>query len=264
LDPRLHRARGHAGQIQSAEAIRQEAERGGEWEDATRPLQDIYSMRCAPQVLGACRENLDYARQLIETEMNGVNDNPLIFSAEASGREPAVAHGGNFHAQQVAFAADALNAALTQAGMLVERQIDALLDPRINGNAPLLLAWEPGATSGMAGAQITATALAAELRMNCQSYATSTIPTNGGNQDIVPMGTLAARKAYAQTELLAPILAVAGMALVQLNFLRERGRATGNALLLPDWMPSFEPFENDRALHPDIERIAQAWLAVRK
>lgn len=295
LDPRLHHARGHAGQRQSAAAIRAEAGRYGMWENTTRPLQEIYSLRCAPQVLGACRENLAFARRLIETELNGISDNPLCgrsverqaSSVEREGMGPesgrvdllemgdeaaggdalegavleeAMLHGGNFHGQQVAFAADALNAALTQVGLLVDRQLDALLDPHINGGAPLLLAWEPGATSGMAGAQITATALAAEMRTHTQSYATSSIPTNGGNQDIVSMGTLAARMACEQTERLAPLLAILGMALVQLGFLRERERAPKAVTSTPAWMPPFAPFEKDRALRHDITRIAQAWL----
>ncbi len=299
LDPRLHHARGHTGQRQSAAAIRAEAGRYGAWEDTARPLQEIYSLRCAPQILGACRENLAFARRLIETELNGVSDNPLCGSSverqtlsveretlrvehealgleageeETSGNvlqkavleeavlEEAMLHGGNFHGQQVAFAADALNAALTQVGLLVDRQLDALLDPRINGNAPLLLAWEPGATSGMAGAQITATALAAEMRTHAQSYATGSIPTNGGNQDIVSMGTLAARMVCEQTERLAPLLAILGMALVQLGFLREQKRASGAPTPTPVWMPPFAPFAKDRALRHDITRIAQAWL----
>ena len=311
LDPRLHQARGHTGQQQSAQAIRAEAHSCGAWEDTTRPLQEIYSLRCAPQILGACRENLAFARRLIETEMNGVSDNPLCGASgehqalsvehealrtereawsgegrassldaalpgrvergeeygdageQAGGMDSqaeAMLHGGNFHGQQVAFAADALNAALAQVGLLADRQIDALLDPRINGNSPLLLAWEPGATSGMAGAQITATALAAEMRTHAQSYATSTIPTNGGNQDIVSMGTLAARMVYEQTERLAPILAILGMALAQLDFLKQSGRAPGKTTLCPAWMPPFAPFDQDRALRHDIARIAQTWL----
>ena len=261
LDPRLHRARGHAGQCQSSRAIREEAYREGDWEDVARPLQEIYSLRCAPQTLGACRENLSFARRLIETEMNGVNDNPLTFPAAAGSEElPAVLHGGNFFSQQVAFAADALNAALTQAGLLADRQLDALLDPRINGGAPLLLAQEPGADSGMAGAQITATALAAEMRTHTQAYSVATIPTNGGNQDIVPMGTLAAREALAQTERLAAILAIVGIALAQLRRRRLQGLAPGAVGTLPSWMPAYTPFDADRPLRRDIDRIAQHWL----
>jgi tyrosine ammonia-lyase len=254
LDPRLHEARGHEGQVESAAAIHEEATRNGAAERDERPLQEVYSLRCAPQVLGAARDQLAYVRSVVETELNGVNDNPVI-DPEA----PAALHGGNFQGQQVAFAADALNEALTQIGVLAERQIDLLLSPDQNGGAPPLLAWDPGPTSGLAGAQLTATALVAELRQNAQMAATSSIPTNDDNQDVVSMGALAARTAYEQTDHLAPILAVLGMSLAQLTHLRAEGRADGPAPSPPDWMPSFEPVVEDRALRQEIEHVATQW-----
>jgi histidine ammonia-lyase/tyrosine ammonia-lyase len=255
LDPRLHKARGHEGQIDSAAAIRQEATRYGPSERDERPLQEVYSLRCAPQVLGAARDQLAHARSLVETELNGVNDNPVI-APEA----PTALHGGNFQGQQVAFAADALNEALTQIGVLAERQIDVFLSSGSTVNAPPLLAWNPGPTSGLAGAQLTATALVAELRQNAQMVATSSIPTNDDNQDIVSMGALAARTAHEQTAHLAPILAVLGMALAQLTHLRAEGRADGPAPPPPDWMPTFDPVIEDRALRSEIDALATRWL----
>jgi len=254
LDPRLHEARGHTGQAESADSIREEATREGIAERDERPLQEVYSLRCAPQVLGAARDQFRHARSLIETELNGVNDNPVI-DPEA----PAALHGGNFQGQHVAFATDALNEALTQIGVLAERQIDLLLSPNQNGGAPPLLAWDPGPTSGLAGAQLTATALVAELRQNAQMAGTSSIPTNDDNQDIVSMGALAARTAHEQTDHLAPILAVLGMALAQLTHLRAEDRAAGPAPPPPDWMPAFAPVAEDRALHQEIEQIAARW-----
>jgi histidine ammonia-lyase/tyrosine ammonia-lyase len=264
LDPRLHTARGHAGQRESAAAIRDEADRGAAVkdaapaEDAERPLQEAYSIRCAPQILGAVRDQLAYVRRTVNAELNGVNDNPVI-DPEA----PAALHGGNFQGQQIAFAADALNAAVTQMGVLADRQIDVLLTPAHNGDAPPLLAWRPGATSGLAGAQLTATALVAELRHHNQSAATASIPTNGGNQDVVSMGALAARTAYTQTEHLASILAVLGLALAQLTHLRRQGRAPGPAPPPPNWMPAVEPIIEDRPLRAEIADLAERWLAAQ-
>lgn len=254
LDPRLHEARGHEGQIESAAAIRAQATRDGPHERDERPLQEVYSLRCAPQVLGAARDQLDYVRGVVETELNGVTDNPVI-DPDA----PAALHGGNFQGQQVAFAADALNEALTQVGVLAERQLDLLLTPDQTDGAPPLLAWTPGPTSGLAGAQLTATALVAELRQHAQMAGTSSIPTNGDNQDIVSMGALAARTAYEQTDRLAPILAVLGVALAQLTHLREEGRADGPAPAPPDWMPAVDPIKEDRPLRREIDRIATEW-----
>jgi tyrosine ammonia-lyase len=255
LDPRLHVARGHAGQCRSAATIRAEAERYGAWEDASRPLQEVYSLRCAPQFLGACRDQLTYARQTIERELNGVNDNPLIAGPDAG----CVLHGGNFQGQQIAFASDMINTATVQAAILAERQLDVLCNPDLSGG-PLLLAWSPGATSGFAGAQITASSLIAELRQHQGPCATASVPTNGRNQDVVSMGTMAARHALAQTERLAAVLAIAAMATAQLNYLRRKGRAEGKAVQNPAWFPSFVPVNEDRPLFEDIERIGAEWL----
>lgn len=257
LDDRLHLARGHGGQVRSARTILAQALALGAREDTSRPLQEVYSLRCAPQILGACRENLDHARTLIEREINGVNDNPVIWTRTD---EHAVLHGGNFQGQQIAFASDALNAALVQTAVLAERQLDVLMNPDLTGGAPLLLAWQPGATSGMAGAQITATAIVAEMRHHGGPAATSSIPTNGRNQDIVSMGTLAARAAYGQTERLAAVLAILTLGARQLDGLRRAGRAPGPSTPWPSWAEDALPFTRDRALHEDITQLSRAAL----
>lgn len=255
LDPRLHIARGHPGQIRSARLIAEEADAFGPYEDATRPLQEVYSLRCAPQILGACRDQLDYARSVLEREINGANDNPLVV---AEGDDARVLHGGNFQGQQVAFAADAANAAIVQAALLVERQLDVLCNPEFTG-ATLLLAWEPGATSGMAGAQLTATAIAAEMRTNATPAAIATIPTNGRNQDIVSMGTLASRRAMEQIERFATILSIAAIGIHQLDHLRRSGRCPGRTTPAIADLPAYTPFEHDRPLHDDIARLSGFW-----
>lgn len=256
LAPDLHTARGHSGQIQSAATIREAALAPGDYKPLSeRPLQEAYSLRCAPQVLGACREQIEYATRLVETELNGVSDNPLLFADP-----PRVHHGGNFQGQQVAFASDALNAALTQIGVLMERQLDVLLTPAHNGGAPPLLAWAPGATHGFAGAQLTATALVAELRQRAQMTATSSIPTNGGNQDVVSMGALAARTAYEQTPHVARILAIHALAALQLRHLQQADKATGTAPAPPAHWPTMNPVQTDRPLHDELNTLADTLL----
>lgn len=260
LDPRLHAARGHVNQGVSADRILAEARSQGAWEDTSRPLQEVYSLRCAPQFLGACRDQLDHARNLIEREINGVSDNPVVWTGDEVFPEEAVLHGGNFQGQQIAFASDAINSAVVQAAVLAERQLDVLLNPEFNGAAPLLLAWQPGATSGMAGGQITATAIVAEMRHHGGPVATSSIPTNGRNQDVVSMGTLAARAAFGQTARLANVLAILATGVTQLHHLRQAGRAAGRVAPAPAWMPDCRGFEKDRPLHDDIERISSGFL----
>ena len=255
LGETLNTLRGHPAQAESAANIRREAERfGANYADDSRPLQEVYSIRCAPQVLGAIRTQIAYARSVIEAEINGVDDNPVI-------TETGVLHGGNFHAQAVAFAADALNAAVTQIAVLAERQIALLCTPsQHNDFAPLLLAFEPGRDSGLAGAQITATALVAEMRGSCQCYAVSSIPTNADNQDVVPMATLAAQAAYRQIARLSGVLAVLHIALCQLDFLRHEHKATGKASPAPPHFPAWQPLRADRALYDDIRRVAETFL----
>lgn len=258
LDAALHAAKGHAGQSSSAAAVRAEiASAPKRLRDAAkneRPLQEIYSLRCVPQILGAARDQFEYALRTVETEMNGVDDNPLIFADE-----DRLVHGGNFFAQHVAFAADAANAALTQTGLLLERQLDDLTNPHVNGGAALLLAPRPGATSGLAGLQLTITAVAAEMRSHARSHANGTIPTNGGNQDIVPMAAEAARVCYEQTQRLAYVLAGVHMAVEQLAALRGGGRGNED-----DDLPAFAPLTSeDRALRDDLERIARDFLETR-
>lgn len=250
LDATLHACRGHLPQQQSAQRILAEAERFGPLPAASRPLQEPYSIRCAPQVLGACRENIAFARRVVVSEINGVNDNPLICSDP-----PRVLHGGNFHGQALAFAGDTLNAAITQTAVLAERQIALMCDPQLNGGAPLLLSPQPGSYSGMAGAQLTATAMLAQMRHEAAPSANSSIPTNGFNQDIVPMSAHAAMAAYEQTPRLATVLAVLSMCMTQWVHLGDRdGRATP-AAAVPPWTPAFQPMDADRPLHVDIQRI---------
>lgn len=263
LDERLHKARGHAGQVTSAANIRREATRFNEDEETTRPLQEVYSIRCAPQVLGACRDQLGYARGLIQNEINGVNDNPVVWGEpEATDfTDASVLHGGNFQGQQVSFACDVINTALVQIAVIAERQIDVLLNPEFNGGGPMLLAWEPGATSGMAGAQITATSLVAEMRHHSMPSACSSIPTNGRTQDVVSMGTLSARAAFGQAERLSGVLAITALTAAQLDYLRREGRAPGRTTPTPEWMPMFEGLKRDRPLVNDIRRLSTAWLS---
>lgn len=261
----LHTIKGHLGQQQSAASISAElaALAPDSLEHSHRPLQEVYSIRTAPQILGACRDALRFARTTVEQEIAGVDDNPVVWQ-DRSGAQAL--HGGNFQTQHIAFAADALNAALTQAGNLVERQLYVLLHPEHNGGAPALLAFASGTTSGLAGAQLTATALVAEMRSHCQHYAIGTLPTNGGNQDIVPLGLQAAREVYYQTERLAALEAIQAIALSQYQFLRRAGKIHSTHTnsfpqsTTPSWMPPVEPVEHDRPLYDDIRRLTHHFL----
>lgn len=262
LAAQLHEARGYAGNVASAAAIRESA---GPYAPGSRPFQEIYSIRCAPQILGACRDQLAAARAMLESGLGGADDNPLCFAGEAGA--PQLLHGGNFYGQHIAFAADAMNAVLAQIALLAERQLDALLNPAHTGATPML-ARAPGGESGLAGLQLTATALAAEARSRALFHSLQSIPTNGGNQDIVPMAALAARAAYEQTERAAGTLGALAIAILQLDDLQAAGRA-GSASrarcidVEAEALPEFAPLAGDRALDQDLERFTRALLEPR-
>ncbi|MBI39481.1 MAG: hypothetical protein CMF59_07770 [Leptospiraceae bacterium] len=177
---------------------------GNKNEDSMRRgyrLQAPYSLRCAPQILGACEEVLASARNSIVQDLSTIDDNPLIDPETGF-----VAHGGNFFGQATAFGADQMTMLACQAGVLAERQLALILDPEINGEDALMLASSPGQSSGLAGLQLTATATVAEMRSLSHMHSTYSIPTNGKNQDIVPMALLAGRRAAEVTEHLASVL----------------------------------------------------------
>lgn len=261
LDPRLHEVRHQPGQRVVAAAIglalRHSAE-GEPVEACGRDLQEVYSLRCAPQVLGPSAALIDLAVELVDNELIGVNDNPVLLAEEGAAGWVAL-HGGNFHAGSVATAADLLNGALTQIAVLAERQINVLATPATSA-APLLLARHPGRQAGLAGAQLTATAVLAEMRHGCSWASTMSIPTNAGNQDIVPMAPLAARTALHQTERLAVILAVLALAVHQHQHLTRQGLAGGRPAVPPAWMPPLVGLDCDRPTDDDIASVAGALL----
>lgn len=266
LDPRLHEARGHQGQVKSAERIASYATSLAQGmqcreQTPTRPLQEVYSLRCSPQFLGACDDLLQQARQFVEQEIAGVSDNPVVIADAAGDPEGhAVLHGGNFQGQQIAFAADAISSALTELAVYADRLLATLLNPSMNDGAPLLLSSDPGPQSGLAGLQLTVTSLVAEMRRQNHPAANLSIPTNGDNQDIVSMGTTVARASYELTEIAAAVVASLGMALTQLDHLRREGKAAGRFGLSLSGFEAFEPLNQDRPLHDDLQRMAKLLL----
>ncbi|MEL6577131.1 MAG: aromatic amino acid ammonia-lyase, partial [Pseudomonadota bacterium] len=174
-------------------------------------MQDAYSLRCVPQILGAAADAFAFHHAVVERELNAVTDNPIF----PEGPTPAL-HGGNFMGSHVAIAADLLaNATLTIA-QLAERQIARLTDERLNrGLPPFLQRGTPGLNSGLMGAQVTATALLAEMRTRAVPAAAQSISTNAANQDVVSMGTIAARNAALQLDDTARILAILALGVAQ-------------------------------------------------
>jgi histidine ammonia-lyase len=189
FDPRIHAARGQKGQIAVA-AILMRLLEGSEIRhshDDCGKVQDPYSFRCQPQVVGACLDLLRHAAGTLEIEANAVTDNPLLFGGEALS-------GGNFHAQPVAFAADILAMALCEIGSMSERRTAVLVDPKLSGLPPFLVR-DSGVNSGFMIAHVTAAALVSENKSLAHPASVDTIPTSAGQEDHVSMATHAATKA---------------------------------------------------------------------
>lgn len=266
-------ARPHSGQIDSAanlrtllsgsrlavshSEVRQKVESTRSGEDVTRTdvyLQKAYTLRAIPQVLGAVRDTLRHAQSTLGIEVNSATDNPLFFP----GKE--VFHGGNYHGQPVAFVMDFTTIALTQLGVLSERQSNRLFNRHLSYGLPeFLVAGEPGLNSGFAGAQYPATALIAENR-TIGPASIQSVPSNGDNQDIVSMGLIAARNARRVLSNNTKILAVEFLAAAQavdLNDCYDRLSTAGKATY--DTVRSMAPtLDRDRYMADELEVVADA------
>ena len=182
-------------------------------------LQDAYSLRCVPQILGPVRDTLTMVQKVVEEEINSCNDNPLIFDTPEE-----LFHGGNFHGQYVAMYSDFLNVALAEIGVLAERQLNRLVDPHLNNSLPPFLASDQaGLFSGFEGGQYLATSIASENLDLAAPSSIKSIPSNGANQDVVSMGLNAARKSLQLIENVTTILAVLVSACYQASHFIDQG-----------------------------------------
>lgn len=221
-------------------------------------LQDPYTLRCVPQILGAVLDVLDFHDRIVETELNSVTDNPVFFSEDAS-----VYHCGNFYGQHVAFASDALQNAVVKMAILAERTIARVTDPSLNHGLPAFLQRDRnGLQSGYMGAQVTATAILAEMRSEAGPASIQSIPTNANNQDVNPMGTIAARKVGRALDHLDRILAIESMILVSAMELRrsepESKLFSGKAAEVQRFIRArVGPLEQDRPLGNEIESLSR-------
>ncbi len=189
FDPRIHAARGQTGQIAVAEMLRGLLAGSGiraSHSDCAK-VQDPYSFRCQPQVMGASLDLMRNAAAVLEIEANAVTDNPIIFGEDAIS-------GGNFHAQPVAFAADTLTMALCEIASIAERRMAVLVDPKMSGLPPFLID-DSGVNSGFMIAQVSAAALVSENKSLAWPASVDTVPTSAGQEDHVSMATHAGVKA---------------------------------------------------------------------
>ena len=250
FDPRIHELRGHQGQIDVAKIYTRllcGSEIRASHIDCEK-VQDPYSLRCQPQVMGAVLDSMRYAGGILETEANAVTDNPLIFSAA----NEAVS-GGNFHAEPVALAADLLAIAAAEIGAITERRIASLVDPALS-LLPAFLVDEPGLNSGFMAAQVTAAALASENKTLAHPASVDSLPTSANQEDHVSMATFAARKLGEIADNVAGIVAIEYLAGAQAIEFHRPFKTSGPLQSAVARLRTTVPgYGKDRYFAPDIE-----------
>ena len=255
FDARIHAARGQPGQIAVAAAIRALMD-GSEiipsHADCGR-VQDPYSIRCVPQVMGACLDNLSHAARVLVVEANAASDNPLVFPDTGE-----VISGGNFHAEPVAFAADILALAVAEIGAISERRLALLLDSALSGLPPFLVE-DGGVNSGFMIAQVTAAALASENKSLAHPASVDSLPTSANQEDHVSMATFAARRLGTMVDNTAVVVGIEAMAAVQ-GIELKRGPATPrSSTMVEDVIATLRTrvafVDRDRYLADDVESM---------
>ena len=262
FDPRIHAVRGQPGQIAVAAATRallagSEIRRSHLTHDER--VQDPYSLRCQPQVMGACRDLIANAARTLLIEANAVTDNPLVFVDTGE-----VLSGGNFHAEPVAFAADTLALAIAEIGAIAERRVALLIDSSLSGLPPFLVD-NPGLNSGFMIAHVTAAALASENKSLAHPASVDSLPTSANQEDHVSMATFAARRLGEMARNTATILGIEWLAAAQgVDFHRPLITSPRLARAHATLRRAVPFYAHDRLFAPDIEvalRLVQGGAA---
>ena len=253
FDPRIHALRGHPGQIDCAAAYRAmlagSTIRRSHLQGDDR-VQDPYSLRCQPQVMGACLDQMRYAAAVLQREANAVTDNPLVFAADGE-----VLSGGNFHAEPVALACDALAVVIAEIGALAERRIAMLVDAAVS-RLPAFLTPDPGLNSGFMIVHVTAAALASENKSLAHPASVDSLPTSANQEDHVSMATFAARRLAAMLRNTGRIVAIELLAAAQgIEFLRPLQSSTALEDLFGRVRAVSPAMMRDRSLAHEIEAV---------
>jgi len=261
FDPRIHALRGQPGQIEVAAVLRElitgSAIRESHREDCAK-VQDPYSLRCQPQVMGAILDVMRNVAATLEREANAVTDNPLVFFDDGD-----VISGGNFHAEPVAFAADQIAMILCEIGNISERRTSILVDPKMS-ELPAFLVKESGLNSGFMIAQVTSAALVAENRMVAHPCSVDTVPTSANQEDHVSMATHGARRLLDMAENTATVVGIELLAAAQgLEFHRPLTSSPQLEQAYAIVREAAAPYTSDHYFAPDIARATDGVRAGR-
>lgn len=251
FDARIHEVRGQRGQIDAAALFRHvltDTSAIAESHHNCDKVQDPYSLRCQPQVMGACLTQLRQAAEVLLVEANAVSDNPLVFA-----QENEVVSGGNFHAEPVAMAADNIALAIAEIGALAERRIALMMDKHMSQLPPFLVR-NGGVNSGFMIAQVTAAALASENKALSHPHSVDSLPTSANQEDHVSMAPAAGRRLWEMAGNTRGVLAVEWLAACQGADLRD-GLTSSPLLELARHIlrEQVAHYDDDRFFAPDIE-----------
>jgi len=254
FDERIQTTRGHAGQIAVAGLLRRlmaGSDIRASHVDCER-VQDPYSIRCQPQVVGACLDVLTHVCGVLQIEANAVTDNPLVFAESG-----AILSGGNFHAEPIALAADYLALAIAEIGALSERRTALLIDSHMSG-LPAFLVADSGLNSGFMMAQVAAAALASENKSLAHPASVDSIPTSANQEDHVSMATFAALRLSAMLDNVAMIVAIELLAAAQgIEFHHPQQSSPPLENAIAQIRGVSPAYESDRSLSPDIMELAE-------
>jgi len=258
FDARIHEVRGQQGQIDAASAYRHLLGERSEVSDShvdCGKVQDPYSLRCQPQVMGACLRQMRQVAEVLEIEANAVSDNPLVFATQSD-----IISGGNFHAEPVAMAADNLALAIAEIGSLTERRISLMMDKNMSQLPPFLVE-KGGVNSGFMIAQVTAAALASENKALAHPHSVDSLPTSANQEDHVSMAPAAGKRLWEMAANVRGIVAIEWLAACQgLDF--RNGLATTPLLeqARSALRERVDYYDKDRFFAPDIEAATELLL----
>ena len=254
FDARIHAVRGHDSQIAVAEVLRNlmhGSDIRASHVDCSR-VQDPYSIRCQPQVMGACLGVIRHASEVLEIEANAVTDNPLVFA-----ESDAILSGGNFHAEPVAMVADYLAISIAEIGSLSERRVALLIDSHLS-ELPAFLVSDSGLNSGFMMAQVTAAALVSENKTLAHPASVDSIPTSANQEDHVSMATFAGRRLHEMLDNVANIVAIELLAAAQgVEFHRPKKSSDPLEKAMQQVRNVSARYTEDRSLSPDIQALAK-------
>ncbi|MDX2320170.1 MAG: histidine ammonia-lyase [Moritella sp.] len=258
FDPRVHRVRGHRGQMDSATMYRHILGFSSELGDshtACEKVQDPYSLRCQPQVMGACLQQIRNSADIFEVEANSVSDNPLVFADDGD-----IISAGNFHAEPIAMASDNLALAIAEIGSLSERRMALLIDNSLSKLPPFLVD-NGGVNSGFMIAQVTSAALASENKSLAHPACVDSLPTSANQEDHVSMATFAGRRLKDMAENTRGILAVELLAAAQgLDFRAPLKSSPLVEQAKAELRERVDFYDKDRYFAPDIANANQLIL----